>query len=185
MLWKNNSQRFGAISQIIHWLSVLLVGLAWITGLIGDDLPRGDVRELGETVHVSAGEFIGGLLLIRLVWLIISRSPKDIPLPIGRLGTYAGKLAHMTLYGLLFGVVATGIILQFARGDSLSILGFYEIASPWMKDKPFAHSIKGIHELLAHSLIILATIHACAALIHHYVFRDETLRRILPISNKE
>ena len=78
MLWANNSQRFGAISQLIHWISVLLVGLAWALGLFGDDLPKGDIRELGETVHISAGELIGALLLIRLIWLMISKPPKDI-----------------------------------------------------------------------------------------------------------
>lgn len=182
MLWANNSQRFGVVSQLIHWASVLLVGLAWLLGLIGDDLPKGDMRELGETVHVFAGELIGGLLLIRLFWLIISRPPKDIPLPMGQFGAYAGKLAHIALYGLLFGAVATGITLQFAWGESLSILGFYEIASPWMRDTSFAHTVKEIHELFAHSLIILATIHAAAALIHHFVFKDNTMRRMLPFA---
>lgn len=180
MLWGNNSQRYGAVSQLIHWASVLLVGLAWVLGLIGDDLPKGDIREFGETTHVSAGEIIGGLLIIRLIWLIVSRPPKDIPLPIGPIGTYAGKFAHMALYGLLFGVVATGITLQFAWGEPLSVLGLYEISSPWVRDKVFAHTIEEIHELFAHSLIILATIHAGAALIHHFIFKDNTMRRMLP-----
>ena len=162
-----------------------MVGLAWVLGLIGDDLPKGDIRELGETAHVSAGELIGGLLLIRLIWLMISRPPKDIPLHVGGLGAYAGKLAHITLYGLLFGVVATGITLQFAWGESLSILGFYEIASPWVRDKAFAHTVEEIHELFAHSLIILATIHAGAALIHHFIFKDATLKRMLPLTLEE
>lgn len=180
MLWANNSERFGAISQLIHWASVLLVGLAWVLGLIGDDLPKGEIREFGETIHVSSGEIIGGLLIIRLIWLIISRPPKDIPLPIGTIGAYAGKFAHIALYGLLFGVVTTGIILQFAWGETLSVLGLYEITSPWVRDKVFAHTIEEIHELLAHSLIVLATIHAGAALIHHLIFKDNTMRRMLP-----
>jgi cytochrome b561 len=37
-----------------------------------------------------------------------------------------------------------------------------------------------VHELLANALLILAGLHACAALIHHYVFRDRTLVRMLP-----
>lgn len=180
MLWLNNSQKFGVISQLIHWSAVLLVGLAWVLGVIGDDLPKGDIRKLGESVHVSAGLLIGGLLLIRLVWLTISKAPKAIPIPIGNFLLNAGKIAHVTLYLLLFGVVATGITLQFARGESSSILGLYEMTSSWIKDRPFAHSIKEFHEFFAHSLIILATIHAAAALVHHFVFKDNTLKRMLP-----
>ena len=37
-----------------------------------------------------------------------------------------------------------------------------------------------VHELLANALLILAGIHAAAALIHHYVFGDRTLVRMLP-----
>jgi cytochrome b561 len=38
-------------------------------------------------------------------------------------------------------VPVVGIILQFARGDALSIFGLYEIASPWTKDRAFASSV--------------------------------------------
>lgn len=184
MIWANNSRRYGVVSQLAHWASVLLVGIAWILGSFGDDLPKGEVRELGEAIHVSAGELIGILLIIRIVWLRISRPPKDIPLPIGVVGKYAGKIAHITLYGLLFGVVATGITFQFARGEALSVFGLYEILSPWVKDRTFAHSVKEIHEFLANSLIILSIVHASAALIHHFIFKDKTLTKMLPFSEK-
>jgi cytochrome b561 len=49
-----------------------------------------------------------------------------------------------------------------------------------VRDKAFAHTIEEIHELFAHSLIILATIHAGAALIHHFILKDNTMRRMLP-----
>lgn len=185
MLWLNNSQRFGVISQLIHWSTVLLVGLAWVLGLIGDDLPKGDVRELGETLHISAGLLIGWLLVIRIVWLMTSKTPKTIPFPVGNVVVHAGKIAHITLYLLLFGAVATGITLQFARGQSLSILGLYELTSPWIKDRPFAHRVKEFHEFIAHSLIILATVHAVAALVHHFVLGDNTLKRMLPFCDIE
>jgi len=62
----------------------------------------------------------------------------------------------------------------------LHIFGFTEIASPWIKDREFARSIKGIHEALANALVILAVLHAFAALIHHWVWQDQTLKRMLP-----
>jgi cytochrome b561 len=40
--------------------------------------------------------------------------------------------------------------------------------------------VTAIHEILANTLVILAALHAVAALIHHWVLRDRTLIRMLP-----
>ena len=77
-----------------------------------------------------------------------------------------------------------GIILQFARGDALPLFGLAETPSPRLKDRAFAHNVKKVHEILAHTLVILAAFHAAAALIHHLIFRDRTLVRMLPHSEK-
>ena len=73
-----------------------------------------------------------------------------------------------------------GIALQFARGHALPIFGLAEIPSPWIADKAFADSVKEVHEVLANLLVILALFHTAAALLHHWVFGDNTLRRMLP-----
>jgi cytochrome b561 len=44
------------------------------------------------------------------------------------------------------------------------------------------HRIGGYHALAANALAILAGLHAAAALFHHYVMRDDILRRMLPWS---
>jgi cytochrome b561 len=90
------------------------------------------------------------------------------------------KVSHYLLYGLLIAVPIAGIVLQFARGDALPIFGVADIASPWVKDRAFARSVKEVHEVLAHALMIVAAFHAAAALLHHRVLRDRTLSRMLP-----
>ena len=40
--------------------------------------------------------------------------------------------------------------------------------------------IHGWHELAANAILIVAGLHAAAALFHHYILRDATLRRMLP-----
>ena len=92
----------------------------------------------------------------------------------------SARLAHYTLYALLIAVPIAGIIEQFARGDPLPLLGIGEITSPWIQDRAFAHSVKEIHEVAAHVLVIVAIFHTAAALIHHFVFRDNTLIQMLP-----
>ena len=85
------------------------------------------------------------------------------------------------LYALLIAVPVTGIVVQFARGNALPLFGLAEIPSPWSADRTFARSVKEIHEVLAHTLVILAGLHAGVALVHHWIFRDRTLVRMLPL----
>lgn len=183
MQWRNSPRAYGAAVQIAHWFSVLLVGVAWVLGTVGEDLPNGSARNLGELIHVSAGELIAIFLIVRVGWRVIDPSLPPEPTPLGRLGDLAAKIVHLALYALLAAVVAVGVATQFADGDALSVLGIFDIASPWTKDKTFAHDMKEIHETLANGLIILATLHAGAAFVHHFVFRDRTLRRMLPAAS--
>lgn len=185
MQFFNTPRRYGVIAQSLHWAAVALVLLAWALGMLGDELPKGSSREWGLYVHTTAGLLVIALTILRLVWRVVDPSPPAEKTEFGEwlLVDWIGlgaKLAHLALYFLLVAVPVVGIVLQFARGDSLSIFGLVEIASPWMRDKQFAESVKEVHELLAHSLLAVAGLHAADAMVHHWVFRDRTLVRMLP-----
>ncbi len=180
MLMNNSSKGYGAIPQAIHWLTVILVAVAWALGLFGDVLPKGTPRAVGLFVHISAGLAVMALLVFRLAWNLANRPPGAEPTGLGVWVDRLGQGAHYLLYGLLIAVPIAGIVLQFARGDALSIFGIAEIASPWVRDRAFAGSVKEVHEILAHTLMMVAGFHAAAALFHHWVLRDRTLAKMLP-----
>ncbi|QGM97303.1 cytochrome b [Methylocystis parvus] len=167
-------------AQLFHWGSALLVLFAWALGSFGDDLPKGSIRNLGEFVHVSAGQLILILLLARLAWRAISPPPPPETTPLGKWADRGGVAMHYVLYALLVAAPVAGVVTLFANGESLPLFGLGEIPSPWLKDKAFAHDVKEIHETLANALIILALAHAGAALAHHFYFHDRTLKRMLP-----
>ncbi len=181
----NSPTRYGVIAQSLHWTAVALVVLAWTLGMLGDEIPRGHGRELALYVHTTAGLLVIALTILRLLWRLANPSPPPEKTRFGEwlfadwIGLGA-KLAHFGLYVLLVAVPVAGIVLQFARGDALPIFGIMEIASPWARDRAFAGSVKEVHELLAHGLLALAGLHAAAALVHHWVFADRTLVRMLP-----
>lgn len=184
----NSTRDYGAIAQALHWLTVILVALAWVLGIFGDVLPKGWPRDSGLLVHISAGMAILSLLVARLTWRLVDPAPLPEATELGnRMGQWldvAARIAHYSLYVLLVAVPVVGVVLQFARGDALPLFGLAEIPSPWLKDRAFAHNVKELHEILAHALVILGTMHAAAALVHHWIFRDRTLVRMLPHSNK-
>ena len=176
--------RYGTVPRLLHWLTVILVIAAWTLGTFGDDLPKGPARETGLFIHISAGLMILMALVLRLAWRVAEPPPPPEPNEFGRwLGAFAdpaARLAHYTLYALLIAVPIVGIVAQFARGNALPLFGIAEIASPWLRDRAFAHNVTEIHEILANALVIVAGFHAAAALVHHFVFRDNTLIRMLP-----
>jgi len=177
-------RRYGTMPRFLHWMTVVLVVLAWVLGTFGDDLPKGAARATGLFVHMSAGLLVLGALVMRLVWRTVERPPPTLPNEFGKwLGAFAdpaARLGHFALYALLSAVPIVGIVAQFARGDALPLFGIAEITSPWVRDRAFAHTVTEIHEVAANALVIVACFHAAAALIHHFVFGDETLVRMLP-----
>ena len=177
-------RRYGTMPQFLHWMTVVLVLIAWTLGTFGDDLPKGAARATGLFVHMSAGLLILGALGMRLAWRAVEPPPPTVPNEFGRwLGAYAdpaARLGHFALYALLLAVPIVGIVAQFARGDALPLFGAIEIPSPWPRDRAFAHTVTEIHEIAANALVIVACFHAAAALVHHFVFGDNTLVRMLP-----
>jgi cytochrome b561 len=176
----NSSQNYGAVPKSLHWLTVALVIVAWLLGTFGDDLPRGAARSAGLFIHISAGVSVLILLVLRIIWRVVDRPPPPEVTPLGSWPEALGKLTHVALYVLLAATPILGMLLQFARGEALPLFGVTEIVSPWVRDRAFASLLKDVHETLANILMILAAFHALAAMVHHWLWHDRNLARMLP-----
>ncbi|MGE0564581.1 MAG: cytochrome b [Pseudolabrys sp.] len=176
----NSPERYGAVVKLLHWMTALLIIAGWLLGTFGEELPRGAARDAAMFFHVSAGLAVFAVIVLRLVWRIADRMPAPEPGRFAVLLHRAAALGHLALYAFVLAVPLVGVVLQFARGEPLPLFGIAEIASPWAADRGFAHSVEEVHEFLANALVVLALLHAAAALMHHWVFRDNTLRRMLP-----
>lgn len=176
-----STDRYAPAAQAFHWLSAILVILAWTLGVSLEALTKGDPRELGEFIHVLAGQAIVALLCLRLLWRFLW-APPDAPTALGPFGDILGKVAHLALYALLLAVPASGIVTLFLGGEALPLAGLVDIASPWARNRELRHYAKEVHEALAHGLMLLASVHAAAALTHHFIVKDGVLRRMLPRS---
>jgi cytochrome b561 len=180
MQLRNSTSRYGAIPQAVHWLTALFVIAGFLLGQFGDALPRGPARDLGFLAHMTLGQCVLLLLMMRLIWRFADPPPPPEATPFGRLVEFAAKLSHFALYALLVIVPCLGIIVQLKRGHDLPVLGMWNFVSPWPADRPTARAVLGFHAYLADALLILAGLHACAAIVHHHVWRDRTLVRMLP-----
>ena len=100
MRFRNSPERYGAAPIFLHWLTVILVVVAWTLGIFGDDIPRGELRDFARFVHVSAGLLVVILLVGQLAWRIADPPPPTEVTPLGPWADRAGRLAHYALYAL-------------------------------------------------------------------------------------
>ncbi len=180
MQFSNSKTRYGMVPQTLHWLTAICVICGWLLGWFHDDFPKGAPRTADLFAHMLLGQCVVVLLVARLVWRFADPPPPLEPTRLGRLLESAAKLNHYALYALLLAAPILGIIVQMKRGDALPIFGIWNMASPWAADRAVARSLLTVHQYLANTLLILAAVHAAAALTHHYAFRDRTLLRMLP-----
>lgn len=179
MALRNSYEAYGAMARLFHWLTVILVIAAWAIGMFRGGLPDGAARATAMFLHFNFGLAILALLAARILWRLADPAPPMPKTPLGRLGEIAAASAHGLSYLLLLAVPLIGIAIVFARGRPLPVLGLAEIASPWAPDRDFANMLKPWHGLLANALMLIAFLHAVAALLHHFVFHDPTLRRMI------
>ena len=175
----NSDARYGAIPQTIHWLTVIFIVVGWLLGWFMDDFPKA-TRPVALLAHMTLGQFVIALLVIRLVWRFADPPPPPEKTRFGRLHELGAKLSHYALYLLLLAVPFAGIVSQLKRRNALPIFGLWNFTSPWPTDRGVARSVLQAHEYLANALVLLAGVHAAAALTHHWFLHDRTLVRMLP-----
>lgn len=168
--------RYDAVARAFHWSMALLIAYAAAAILIGEELPRGDVRAFLSTTHRTAGALVLVLLPLRVIWRLFNKPP---PLPAGmspfqqRMATYG----HVALYALMAIVPIVGVALTFRRGGTINF-GLFEIVSPLTADRAASKPIKEVHEFVAYALFALVGVHVAAALWHQFVMRDNLLARM-------
>lgn len=175
-------RRYDAVSVFLHWSIALgIIVIAAVELLRGELFPRGSaIREALKALHDPAGTVVFALVLVRLVWRSTHAAPgmPDGMHPWQRL---AAKLTHFALYFMMVAIPLTGMAATFARGRPIHF-GLFQIPMPPVGtfDRATARTIKDVHGFLSDAILMVAFVHAGAALWHHYVRKDDVLVRMLP-----
>jgi cytochrome b561 len=168
------SPQYDATTIALHWSTAALVVVLWTIGQTADWFPRGPLR----TNYWSAHVLLGLVLAVVLAWRILWRGLAGRRLPAADSGLLRliAEATHYALYALLLIAVALGVVNAFLRGWNF----FDVIHLPQFGDKAMRKPITDWHGLAANILLGLALLHAAAALMHHYAWKDEVLRRMAP-----
>ncbi|MEJ7746807.1 MAG: cytochrome b [Luteimonas sp.] len=179
MSLKNTADRWGPVSQSLHWLVVLLIIGQGIVGLTMGDLRNGLDKIQIYALHKSFGLTILGLVTLRLLWRWFAGTPLPVP------GTPTWKkriasLSHWGLYALLFAIPISGWVLNSVAGFPLQWFGLINLPDIIDKNDGLREAARDLHGALFWILIGLALVHAAAAFYHHLFQHDATLARMFP-----
>lgn len=90
------------------------------------------------------------------------------------------KLLHLALYAFLVIQPALGLATAWADGKTV-LLPFTAIALPALlaADESLAHQLEDLHGLIGEIFYWVIGAHVLASLYHHFLRRDDTLKRML------
>lgn len=166
--------RYDRATIILHWLVAGLLAGQWLGAQVIDWFPGGPLRIDARSVHITGGCLLLLVMILRLGW----RATRGRRLPPLRDG-WSDRLAravHRALYLAVFAMLFAGLFATWARGDSLFNLVTVPAFDP--TDHALRETVVEIHGTIGSIIIALAALHAGAALVHHYLWRDGLLRRM-------
>ena len=175
---RNTTQSYGVVCRALHWSIALFIIALIIVGSIMGDLPNAPFKYQVYGLHKSLGITVLMLTVVRVLWWLREVKPameKTIPavwVPVIEFG-------HSFLYAFMVALPLTGWIMSNAAGYPVSVFGLVTMPTLVAPDKELAHAFKELHELLANSLMMLLFLHVGAALVHHFIYKDRTLKKMV------
>lgn len=178
MTLRNSPAQWGLVARVFHWLFLFLIIGAWFAVETREEFPKGTPeRSEWMRLHISLGLTIFALLWVRLGWRLSGPLPAEIQGP--PLQMRAARLVHFALYALLVALPVTGLLTVQLEDRAVSWFGLFELPVLVAPDKAMADVLEEVHaDVLWPLLLALVAVHAAAALWHHFLLKDDTLRRM-------
>jgi cytochrome b561 len=175
-----SKKKYGGTAILLHWLVALLIIGAFTLGLVMVDIPGLTPTKLKYfSWHKWAGVTVLALACIRLLWRLSHPIPPysyDMP----RWQISAAHLLHLLLYVLIFAVPLTGYFYTLSAGVPVVYFGVIPLPVLIAPNPELKAVLKLAHYVLNMTMLACVIVHVAAALKHHFVDRDDVLKRMLP-----
>lgn len=176
----NADARYSALVRLLHWTTLLILIAVYACAELRGFAPDRPARIAVMQWHMALGLVVLLLVLPRIAARLARPAPPILPPP-GRLVLLAARSTHLLLYAFLIVQPLLGFITAQSGGRAVVIpltglelpvlLGQHHDLHEWTEE---------LHVALGKIFYAVIGVHALAALAHHFYFRDNTLRRMLP-----
>jgi cytochrome b561 len=171
-----NSPSYTRTAIALHWLVALLIFSAFPLGLYMADLPFSPAKLQLYAYHKWLGVTVLLVAVARLAWRVAHPAPAMLEMP--RWQRIAAHAIHHLLYVLLFAIPLSGWLMSSAKGFQTVYFGVLPLPDLLGKNKELGDLLHNVHEALNYTLLALLGAHIAGALKHHFIERDDTLRRM-------
>lgn len=173
---KNSTNHFGLVAILLHWIMALLIIGLLAEGLYMVSLPIGLEKLKLYGWHKEYGILVLGLVIVRFIWRLINKAPQ---LSLPWLELLAARLVHYSFYAFMFAMPITGWLLTSASGLPPSFFGLFTLPNLIAPNEEYRQILQTVHQGLGYGLIAVIALHIAAALKHHFINKDDILRRMI------
>ncbi len=176
--------RYDPTAIALHWLVALAILCAFPLGWYMTDLPLSPLKLRLYSYHKWIGMIALALIIVRLLWRATHRPPAPLPThPLWQ--RWAAEAVHHGLYVLMVAVPMSGWLMTSALGFPVVLFGVLPLPDLVAKNKELGEVLKAVHQWLNYALLALFVAHVAGALQHHFIDRDDTLRRMSPFRKRK
>lgn len=181
ILLANTHQRYGIVAIMLHWLMACMLIALVALGLYMVSLPDAGFDKKKITLillHKEYGILALALVAFRLAWRVGNLLPALVEnLPDWQ--KISARFVHLSFYGLMFALPCTGWLMSSAAGIPVYFFG-WSLPDFIAYNEHLFRTLIAIHQWLSYALIACLLLHAGAALRHHFMLGDDTLKKMLP-----
>ena len=172
--------RYTRPAILLHWLVALLIVCAFVMGLLMTDIHGITPNKLKYySWHKWMGVTVLGLAVIRILWRHLNKPPPH-PTHMPAWQVRAAEGMHALLYLLIFAVPISGYLYTLSAGVPVVYLGLVKLPVFMDPNPEWKPVLQSIHYWLNMTMAAAVAAHVAAALKHHFIDRDSTLKRMLP-----
>lgn len=181
MMWRNTNDSYGLVSISLHWLVATAVTGLFVLGIWMVDLGYYHPwYQRAPNIHKGVGVLLFIVMLVRFAWRYANPRPQAAGSAMEKI---AASWMHRLMYAMMYALMLSGYLISTADGRGIDVFGLLSVPATISGIENQEDIAGKIHELLAFILITLAILHALAALKHHFVDRDQTLKRMLSVKH--
>lgn len=174
---KNTQLEYGTVAKTLHWLIAVSLLALVVFGLRQAGMEPGPERSEIRFLHASAALAVFLLMTVRLIWRLVNDVPAH-PAGSPAWQAAAARIVHWGLYVAVFVQLAAGAMTVATGGKPLPFFGLFSIPLPVAESEEAHHFWEEVHESAWKIVAALVVVHLLAALYHHFVAKDDVLRRM-------
>lgn len=186
MSLKSSHHHWGSVAKGFHWLSaVLIIGLIFVGIAMVNFIADTGLRFYLYQMHKTFGFVVLALIVLRLIWRMFDKRP--LPPNTSPALQRAASFLHLFFYVAIFSMILTGwlMVSTSVLPIPVSIFGWFNVPTLTTPYAELEIKYKALHHIIGWFLLCAIVIHIAAALKHHFIDKDNVLKRMLPFTSKK